>query len=209
MIKVYYCDLHLSSYGSFIENGLGKVNENRRIKVNKCKNPENKVNSLGAGLLLRYALENAGYRYDNLNFFNDEYGAIRIDNVTDLFISISHSNGFAACALSDTAIGVDIEKIDRFEKVNFIKRCYTQREQEFVSEDTSHFEERCAVVWTRKEAYSKQKGLGMRLDFKNIDTMNINYFYDYQIQENMQLSVCSDDKNVMDTNIIKVDVSDL
>ena len=47
------------------------------------------------------------------------------------------------------------------------------------------------------------------MDFKNIDTMNINYFYDYQIQENMQLSVCSDDKNVMDTNIIKVDVSDL
>ena len=54
------------------------------------------------------------------------------------------------------------------------------KEKELIFDDKAYIE-----MWTKKEAYSKYKGMGYAYGFKNIDTTKINinsiYFLDYII----------------------------
>lgn len=77
-------------------------------------------------------------------------------------------NDLVICAINDTLVGVDIEKI-RSVDLNIIERVCNEDELEYILNDTSykHFFE----IWTFKEAYFKIIGTGIT-DFKSIDYFN-------------------------------------
>lgn len=105
------------------------------------------------------------------------------------FVSISHSKGKCAVCISERPVGIDIEKItDRsFEKT--AKRFFGEREKEyyFNSKSPQSFYE----IWTRKEAYSKISGDGIKDIMNGTDTFLIDgYEFETQIQDGFVLTVC-------------------
>ena len=71
------------------------------------------------------------------------------------FFSISHSGEYAAVAVSDEPIGVDIQIPDGFKKREKYM-LFSPDENEFVNAKDS--ENRFYTLWTRKEAYIKAEG---------------------------------------------------
>jgi len=67
----------------------------------------------------------------------------------DLFLSISHSGGWTACALADAAIGLDLEAPQRQRDIaGLMDLCCTPAEREFPFYE----------LWTVKEAWLKRRG---------------------------------------------------
>lgn len=107
----------------------------------------------------------------------------------NLFVSISHSKGKCAVCVSEREVGIDIEKIsDRdFEKI--ARKTFSEKEREyyFNSKSPQMFYE----IWTRKEAYSKISGDGIRDIMRGTDTFSLDgYEFKTQIQDGFVLTVC-------------------
>ena len=77
----------------------------------------------------------------------------------ELFVSISHSGDFVACALSLKPVGIDLE-VKREVKPQFLQRVLNQQELEFLkaeSDEALGF----LKIWTAKEAFVKLTGKGL------------------------------------------------
>ena len=87
-----------------------------------------------------------------------------------LRISLSHTRGAVACAVSAFPVGVDVEPLGR--KVRDWKRLaeryYTPEERSCIDSPEQFLE-----VWTRKEAYLKRDGRGLSLPLRQINTLSI------------------------------------
>jgi len=96
----------------------------------------------------------------------NEIGAPFIVNEENAFISISHSDNYAIASISESKIGVDIEKV-RERPQSFINTWLSIREQELCNnlygKEKQVFVNKC---WTVKEAYSKLLGIGGHLPFR-------------------------------------------
>lgn len=81
-----------------------------------------------------------------------------------LYFSISHCDGMAVCALSETPVGIDCESIRRTGTA-VMKRCYSAGETQYVltSADSDIMFSR---LWTLKECYVKMTGDGIASDLK-------------------------------------------
>ena len=71
---------------------------------------------------------------------------------SNLFISLAHSADYVGCAVSDNAVGIDIEKIKPV-KSSVIKRVCSTEEIINIKTDADFF-----TCWTLKEAYVKATG---------------------------------------------------
>lgn len=81
----------------------------------------------------------------------------------NVFVSVTHTPGLAAVAVSDGEIGVDAERSDRVVK-NYGRICesrFSRREKEFVRSAGGDGAERFLQVWVKKEAYLKYTGQGL------------------------------------------------
>jgi len=94
-----------------------------------------------------------------------------LPNYPDIHFSISHSGEWVVCAVSDTEIGIDIEKIGEKEVKSSLKsRVLTKNELGYL--ETLSNKQKTTIFyqyWTIKEAYSKCIGLGLGIDFRKIE----------------------------------------
>ena len=103
---------------------------------------------------------------EKLEFKTSENGKPYIENYSDFNFNISHTSGAIAIAISDSPVGIDIEKIRKAD-FRVAKRFFTEKENEYIkaqNSDTRFFE-----IWTAKEAYFKCIGTGIT-NPKSIDT---------------------------------------
>lgn len=111
----------------------------------------------------------------------------------NLFVSISHSNGRCAVCVSEKEIGIDIEKIAYRDFDKIVRKIFGEKEREYYGNNKSPqvFYE----IWTRKEAYSKISGDGIRDIMKATDTFLLDgYEFKTQIQGGFVLTVCEKNK---------------
>ena len=160
MLKLYYGHIRLVKEQNVFNQWFEKMNQQRKDKILRCKNVEDKQRSLLAGILLYLGLG------DNRN-------------EGQIYYSISHSGDYVICALADRCVGVDIEnkfrsvfserKAEHLERVS--KKCLTIGEDiRFCSADEEKKADIMLHFWTRKESYSKALGKGLAMDFSKIDT---------------------------------------
>lgn len=77
------------------------------------------------------------------------------------YVSVSHTKGIAAAAVSDEPIGIDIEPELR-ENLRVAKRMFAPSEQRWLQERQKQGKQGgFAVVWTLREAYAKWTGKGL------------------------------------------------
>ena len=78
-----------------------------------------------------------------------------------LYLSLSHSGGFAAAAASFCPVGIDLQAIRPISD-RVLARCYSDEERAWLSEDReADRTERAIRLWTMKEAYGKMLGVGI------------------------------------------------
>jgi len=78
----------------------------------------------------------------------------------EVFVSITHSGDFVACAVSDTPVGIDLEA-KREIKPSVLARALTSKELEFIAESNKDEHMEFLKFWTAKEAYVKLTGEGL------------------------------------------------
>jgi 4'-phosphopantetheinyl transferase len=109
-----------------------------------------------------------------------EYGKPYFPERPELHFNISHTKGYAAAAFADCPVGVDIELLDRFERLRnperFAKRVFGD------SPPNAHEPLELLTAWTRLEAYLKLIGTGFRIrtaDVRGVDGIRfLKAYYD-------------------------------
>ena len=119
----------------------------------KVKNflPEDRKRTLAGRYLLKKIIKEI-YGRESFEFSYNENGKPELDFC---FFSISHSGNYAACAVAQTPVGIDIEDTGRF-KIREKYMLFTDNETRYVNERDSA--RRFCIIWTRKEAYIKAAG---------------------------------------------------
>ena len=143
---------------------MEKLSENRKQKIIECRQRESRRQSLGAGLLLREVLKNHGILEQEIKI--GRYGKPETEGI---HFNLSHSKNMVVCAVSESMIGCDIEKIsklpekvaDRFFGENEIKHL-KQISEEKRSEEFFR-------LWTMKESYIKMTGEGLHLPLNRFE----------------------------------------
>jgi len=117
-------------------------------------------------LSVRHLLKEAGY--NDFDLFYTENGKPHLKNGKR--ISITHSFTFSALIISDTEVGIDIEK--NREKIKIIQHKFINFEKGFIHKDDDYIEQ-LTVIWGAKESLYKIYPFG-GLTFKN--DIDINSF---------------------------------
>jgi 4'-phosphopantetheinyl transferase len=84
----------------------------------------------------------------------------------DFHFSVSHTAGLLVIAVADREVGVDAEKM-RPVRRKIADRFFTPHECDCITSEESFF-----TVWTRKEAYLKYTGTGIRVPLASFDVMD-------------------------------------
>lgn len=195
MLKLYYGHIQLVKDQKVFDKWLEKMNKERREKVLRCRNEEDKQRSLLAGILLKFGLEKERF-------------------AKQIFYSISHSGNYVICVLSDRRVGVDIE--NKFRSVfseakeeqldRIAKKCLTMGEEiHFHSCDEEDKVDLLMNFWTRKESYSKALGKGLTMDFSKIDTEKMDgLFWSDWLEEGYFCSLYVADGNFKDMKLQEI-----
>ncbi|MDQ2086117.1 4'-phosphopantetheinyl transferase superfamily protein [Herbivorax sp. ANBcel31] len=88
-------------------------------------------------------------------------------------VSITHSFPYCVGVISESKVGVDIEKFFTVED-SLIDFFFSDREKSLLSKITDPHQRNVQAIkyWTRKEAVSKFLRLGMKMNFKELDTVD-------------------------------------
>lgn len=131
-----------------------------------CEKKSKALNeSLAALAVLKKLCLKNGLSFDKLSYSEKGKPLLPVG-----FISISHSFGFVAAAVSDNPVGIDIEYIREIRRRQSYK-LFSREESLFVNSDNANISERFLLCWTRKEAYIKLYGEGI-LSAAGINLLN-------------------------------------
>jgi 4'-phosphopantetheinyl transferase len=112
-----------------------------------------------------------------------------IQQYHDMCVSMTHSFPYCIGVVSERKIGIDIERI--FIPESALIKCYFSSGEREVLDSligTKEYSQRATVLWTRKEAVSKFLKLGMKMDFKKVDTLQDRIYYNGKDTEVISLS---------------------
>jgi len=132
-----------------IGQAVNLVSERRRIKALRLPTRRARANSLAAELLARRALAEFGLSPELLCFDTKGRPCVR-ENAA--YISLSHSGEYVACAISDRAVGVDVQKIKPVSSRVIRRVCSAQETAALDREDPDRA---FTCVWALKEAWRK------------------------------------------------------
>lgn len=152
MLKIYVANVSDKDYTVGVEDIMSPE---RLEKYRRINHPESRNRSAAVAHLLRKALGTAHETYDPL-------GCPLVDGC---FISISHSGDWVLVAVSDSEVGIDIERNRDAVIGSVAKKVFTESEQK---SGRPFFE-----LWTRKEALLKR--LGCRVSHKEAETTDYNF----------------------------------
>ena len=138
---------------------LETVSDARREKVLAFRPDSVRRLSLGAGLLLNFALAAEGLEADEIRV--TEYGKPWFPALPDVHFNLSHSGERVLCAVSGKSVGCDIEAPGRYDP-NIPKRFFHPSESAWLF-SLPEAEQPAAFLrlWTCKESYVKALGLGL------------------------------------------------
>jgi len=126
---------------------------------------------------------------DEIKIARSEYGKPYLINYTNIHFNVSHTIDAIICAISEENIGVDIERIKSF-NMGVVQKYFTKQEQNYIFKEKEKQNERFVEVWTRKEAYVKWTGKGMKVSFQSFDTLKDKKIFSFNIKGYF-ISLCS------------------
>lgn len=161
MLKIAYVYTGAITADEF-QSLLPYVSEERRLFLNSCKPRMNKTNSLAGEVLARRMLaKELGLSPEVLSIQRSEKGKPYLEDAQGLYYNISHSGDYVICAISDSEIGIDIQKTLTL-KTSLEKNILSTSEfEEAKGLEGLKREEYLTKIWCRKESYYKYLGSGI------------------------------------------------
>ncbi|MBQ9887503.1 MAG: 4'-phosphopantetheinyl transferase superfamily protein [Lachnospiraceae bacterium] len=157
--KVYIADCDRLKDSCLFSNYYNLMPEYRRKRIDALRFEKDKRMSLGAGILLAYALPD----YDTGNMLFEKSGRPYIADCPYYF-NLSHSGNLAMAAVSSHRVGCDVEEIKEYNE-KLAKRFFHENEY-LMLKNTDDESERTRLfyrLWTLKESFIKAVGLGLSL----------------------------------------------
>ena len=140
-----------------IKNFLKKCKDCDLSYINKIKNLKKRKQTIVGKILLANLLK----KEYNINYFDIEinynYNGKPFFNNLNIFFNISHSYDMVICVISNSKIGVDIEKIVDINP-KFTNIFLTTSEKEYVNYPAKNYNKRFFQIYTLKESYIKAMG---------------------------------------------------
>lgn len=172
-----------------LKNALQNLSPSRKAHILRLRRPEDTVRSLAAESMVQ-ALLRQHFGIRNAQIHRDAAGKPYLTGC-DLHISIAHCGEKAACVVSRTPVGIDIERI-RPIKRKLISYVCVEEEAQYVL--GAYREELCEdadvlrrffEIWTAKEAYFKKQGTGIT-NLKSVNVLHmprqVHMVDDYMVQ---------------------------
>ena len=176
--------------------GLDVYPKGRLLEILSCKSEKVKTQKYASWKLLENALKSSlNLRIEDCEFFKLDNGKWVASGV---YFSISHSDDFVCVAISNSSVGVDIEKVKTIDD-NLDKKILTETELETYKKlDKIEKNNFLLTAWTGKESVYK------KLDSKTFNPSKIE-LADYSVKSynlsvdksEFLLSVCSEKINVI------------
>lgn len=128
----------------------------RKEKINKYRFREDKIRSLGAGILLFHILQT--YGKEDIDIECNPYGKPYLCN-SEFQFNLSHSGNFVVCSYGQGDSGIDIESYQSAD-LEIAKRFFNHQEYQYVKKCGT---EMFIRLWSLKESYIKAKGKGLKI----------------------------------------------
>lgn len=152
------------------EEWLRLISLPRRERIRRLADPRDRRASLYAALLVRWcACRTLGVSNGELRFARTPAGKPVLCGQPAWECSLSHTRGAVAAAVSDREIGIDVEPLAAG-RDRVAARCFTDREQAYLR-NASDPDRAFGEIWTRKEAYLKYTGQGLRVPLRSVETV--------------------------------------
>lgn len=136
----------------------------RNKQLEKLKFHKNKIQCLGAGLLLRYALSAYGINPDTASIIQPERRKPYLADYPDVFFNLSHSENRVMCSIGNYENGCDTEMVKPIPQ-NIAERFFSDSEKTLLQKHShlprSEQEKLFFRLWTLKESFIKANGQGM------------------------------------------------
>ena len=161
------CNVYIAKYPfSFKEDIYCHL---RKEEIEKCRNSDVKEQKFYVWKLLEYALfDTFGLEKSILNFQKKNNGKWILDGY---FFSLSHSGNIVVVAVSDSPIGVDIQKIKKIEDASKFKAIiFSEKEK---SKYRNVNDEQLMQIWSLKEcSFKKSNDSNFAPNRYEIDTLS-------------------------------------
>ena len=164
--KLYLASADVLEDASLFARLLETVPRERQEKVRAFRNTGAARLSLAAGLLLNLALRYCGLQAGEIR--TGEYGKPCFPALPGFHFSLSHSGSMALCAVSDRALGCDIEQI-RGDRLRLAARFFHPQEYAWLlALPEEERQEGFFRLWTSKESFIKAIGRGLSLPLDSV-----------------------------------------
>lgn len=166
MIRIYYAEDASFWEESILFAHMDQIEEKRRKVWEHRKDGREKRRSLGAGLLLHYALcEYLHLPREKTPPFctgQGQWGKPYLTEYPNVYFNLSHSGRYVCCAVSEQEIGVDIQE-HRNSRKGIAQRFFTQEDNRLLQElEDAKAREMFFRIWSIRESYIKLTGQGIR-----------------------------------------------
>ena len=167
MNGILYMDVSVFEDVLLYEKGKTLLSAERRMYMEKLKNPKAASLSLGAGVLLFFALQKCNYTEQLEKIKKTPLGKPYLKGI-DFQFNLSHSGTYALCAYSNRNIGADLQQIK--EKLpEKTEKILSKDETSFLTKFTQPEQTQLFYrLWARKESLIKWDGRGLRLPLQEI-----------------------------------------
>ncbi len=189
--------MNVSSIDGHDKKWYKYLSEKRIKKVERLKRDIKKAQSIGAELLLNYAIKQELDTLTPVQWDTDKNGKLYLTEHDNIYVNLSHSKDYAVCAIHDKNVGVDIQHKTEYD-MKLAERYFCDEEIKYVNNHTDRqtgfFE-----IWTKKESFLKAVGKGIRVPLKSFSVLGDEIEYNSQIyrfkkykikDNNYDLSVC-------------------
>jgi 4'-phosphopantetheinyl transferase len=172
--------ISLNDIGNRFHDHVQLLSDDERQRAARFRNTnDGRRFTLARGNLRSILSQYLGSPAKTIRLSYGAYGKPRLADTHELSLefNLSHSGDYALCALTKNhSIGIDIEKIKKSDPDYYLRlatRFFSRKECEAISAAPEH--DRTLfffTCWTRKEAYLKRHGLGLRLPLSGF-TVNV------------------------------------
>ena len=170
-IEIYIADTATLKDAVAFEKKLSLLQHAEQILVLQKRKEEDRCNTLGALLLLRYALMTHGI--DTFEIAKDQNGKPYLVGETLPFFNLSHSRDRAMCVLSDRAVGCDVQWMDPKISLGVADRFFSNAECALIRSEKNEEAQRLMFyrLWTLKESFVKMTGEGVLRAFHTFSVL--------------------------------------
>lgn len=167
--NIYVCFADVSDIDVKSEKVRRVLSERRIRRIDGIRKEKAKRLSAGAELMLVNAVKR---KYPHagvpVEYYSDERGKPYFACIENAYFSLSHSGDIAACAFSDSPVGIDVQYV-RNPNLALAKRFFSEKEYKTVEKDPEKMFNR---IWARKEAAAKADGRGIAIGLKELDVLD-------------------------------------